>query len=89
MEYLDKDIVRKQRRRFNLLEEKVAQMQEDNAISGGNKTGNMEQLMESLKGLGKTAGAEEDYFGLQPFDTDSQEKFGTYSYLWISEKLLL
>jgi hypothetical protein len=42
MEYLDKDIVRKQRRRFNLLEEKVAQMQEDNAISGGNKTGNME-----------------------------------------------
>ncbi len=89
MEYLDKDIVRKQRRRFNLLEEKVAQMQEDNAISGGNKTGNMEQLMESLKGLGKTAGTEEDYFGLQPFDTDSQEKFGTYSYLWISEKLLL
>ena len=37
IEYLDKDIVRKQRRRFNLLEEKVAQMQEDNTISGGNK----------------------------------------------------
>ena len=42
MEYLDKDIVRKQRRRFNLLEEKVAQMQEDNAISGGNKTANLD-----------------------------------------------
>ena len=63
-------------------------MQEDNTISGGNKQGNLEQLMESLKGLGST-GAEEDYFGLLPFDTDQLEKFGTYSYLWISEKLLL
>ena len=89
IEYLDKDIVRKQRRRFNLLEEKVAQMQEDNTISGGNKQGNLEQLMESLKGLGSTAGVEEDYFGLLPFDTEHLEKFGTYSYLWISEKLLL
>lgn len=89
IEYLDKDIVRKQRRRFNLLEEKVAQMQEDNTISGGNKQGNLEQLMESLKGLGSTAGVEEDYFGLLPFDTEQLEKFGTYSYLWISEKLLL
>jgi hypothetical protein len=51
---------------------------------------NIEQLMESLKGLGTTTGgAEEDYFGLLPFDTEPQEKFGTYSYLWISEKLLL
>ena len=70
IEYLDKDIVRKQRRRFNLLEEKVAQMQEDNTISGGNKQGNLEQLMESLKGLGSTTGVEEDYFGLLPFDTE-------------------
>jgi hypothetical protein len=37
IEYLDKDIVRKQRHMFNLLEEKVAQMQEDNTISGRNK----------------------------------------------------
>ena len=64
-------------------------MQEDNAISGGNKTGNIDKLMESLKGMGSTAGGDEDYFGLLPFDTDSLEKFGTYSYLWISEKLLL
>jgi hypothetical protein len=57
IEYLDKDIVRKQRHRFNLLEEKVAQMQEDNIISGGNKQGNLEQLMESLKGLIRLLGS--------------------------------
>ena len=40
--------------------------------------------------MGSTAaGSDEDYFGLLPFDTDALEKFGTYSYLWISEKLLL
>jgi hypothetical protein len=87
IEYLDKDIVRKQRRRFNVLEEKVAQLQEDKTISGGNKVMNIEQLMESLKG--QAQGVEEDYFGLIHFDTDAQEKFATYSCLWISEKLLL
>jgi hypothetical protein len=45
--------------------------------------------MESLKSLGSTTGVEEDYFGLLPFDTEQLEKFGTYSYLWISEKLLI
>lgn len=92
LEYLDKDIVRKQRRRFNVLEEKVAQLQEDKTISGGNKTMNIEQLMESLKGQANqttSGGLDDDYFGLLPFDTEAQEKFGTYSYMWISEKLLL
>ena len=38
LEYLEKDIVRKQRRRFNFLEEKVKQIQE---ASGGAKQFNM------------------------------------------------
>ncbi len=87
-EYLDKDIVRKQRKRFQVLEEKVQQMQEDKSISGGNKVTDIEKLMESLNGQ-MTGGADEDYFGCVPFDNEVQEKFATYSYLWISEKLLL
>jgi len=35
MDYLDKDIVRKQRRRFMILEEKVKQIQEQKTLSGG------------------------------------------------------
>lgn len=53
---------------------------------------NIEKLMESLNTNKPGAGGdlkEEDYFGVVPFDTDVAEKFGTYSYLWISEKLLL
>jgi hypothetical protein len=49
-EYLDKDIVRKQRKRFQALEDKVQQMQEDKSISGGNKVTDIEKLMESLNG---------------------------------------
>jgi hypothetical protein len=49
-EYLDKDIVRKQRKRFQALEDKVQQMQEDKTISGGNKVTDIEKLMESLNG---------------------------------------
>lgn len=45
--------------------------------------------MESLKGQLGSGANEEDYFGLLPFDSDSAEKYATYSYLWISEKLLL
>jgi hypothetical protein len=62
------------------------------SISGGNKVMNIEKLMESLNTNKPGAGGdlkEEDYFGVVPFDTDVAEKFGTYSYLWISEKLLL
>ena len=89
-EYLDKDIVRKQRKRFQVLEEKVQQMQEDKSISGGNKVTDIEKLMETLNGqLQTTSGADEDYFGCVPFDNEVQEKFATYNYLWISEKLLL
>ncbi len=89
-EYLDKDIVRKQRKRFQVLEEKVQQMQEDKSISGGNKVTDIEKLMESLSGqMQANAGADEDYFGCVPFDNELQEKFATYNYLWISEKLLL
>ena len=89
-EYLDKDIVRKQRKRFQVLEEKVQQMQEDKSMSGGNKVTDIEKLMETLNGqIQATSGADEDYFGCVPFDNDVQEKFSTYNYLWISEKLLL
>ncbi len=89
-EYLDKDIVRKQRKRFQVLEEKVQQMQEDKSISGGNKVTDIEKLMESLNGqMQANTGADEDYFGCVPFDNEVQEKFATYNYLWISEKLLL
>ena len=89
-EYLDKDIVRKQRKRFQALEDKVQQMQEDKTISGGNKVTDIEKLMESLNGqLQATSAAEDDYFGCLTFDNEAQEKFSTYSYLWISEKLLL
>ncbi len=62
-------------------------MQEDKTISGGNKTMNVEQLMESLKG--QIGAVEEDYFGLITFDSEALEKSGTYAYMWISEKLLL
>ena len=50
LEYLDKDIVRKQRRRFQMLEEKVQQMQEQKQMTGGNQTVNMKQLDELLDG---------------------------------------
>lgn len=89
IEYLDKDIVRKQRQRFFILEEKVQKLQEQMSISGGNKVMNIEKLMESLNINAKPDLIEADYFGVVPFDTDAAEKFGTYSYLWISEKLLL
>lgn len=49
-EYLDKDIVRKQRKRFQVLEEKVQQLQEDKSISGGNKVTDIEKLMDTLNG---------------------------------------
>jgi hypothetical protein len=49
-EYLDKDIVRKQRKRFQVLEEKVQQLQEDKSMSGGNKVTDIEKLMETLNG---------------------------------------
>jgi len=32
---------------------------------------------------------EDDYWGIVQFETDEEEKFNTYTYLWISEKLLL
>jgi hypothetical protein len=52
---------------------------------------NIEKLMESLNkpGTAEASLKEEDYFGCLPFDTEQEEKFGTYQYLWISEKLLL
>lgn len=48
-------------------------------------------MLESLNkpGTGDAELKEEDYFGVVPFDTEAEEKFGTYQYLWISEKLLL
>ena len=49
-EYLDKDIVRKQRKRFQVLEEKVQQLQEDKSMSGGNKVTDIEKLRETLNG---------------------------------------
>ena len=91
LEYLEKDIVRKQRKRFAVLEEKVKQLQEEKSLSGGNQQFNIEKLLESLNkpGTGDADLKEEDYFGVVTFDTDTEEKFGTYQYLWISEKLLL
>ena len=51
---------------------------------------NIEKLMQSLKQAGESDDLkEEDYFGVIPFDSESDERFGTYNYLWISEKLLL
>jgi hypothetical protein len=44
VDYLEKDIVRKQRRRFMILEEKVKQMQEQKALSGGQKTFDIRRL---------------------------------------------
>lgn len=90
LEYLEKDIVRKQRRRFNALEEKVQQLQEQKSISGGNVTFNIEKLMESLAKPGQDADLkEEDYFGVIPFDSEAAEKAAGYTYLWLSEKYLL
>ena len=44
LEYLNKDIVRKQRKRFAALEEKVKQMLEQQALSGGNSTLGVKKL---------------------------------------------
>lgn len=64
--------MRKQRRRFNLLEEKVQQLQEQQSLSGGNQTTNVEKLMASLKHEG-AAGDHEDYFGLILFPEEGEK----------------
>ena len=88
LEYLDKDIVRKQRKRFNILEEKVKIMVEQKSISGGNKTLDMKKLHEAM---GTNDGLDEvdDYWGIVQFDSDEEEQLKVYQYLWISEKFFL
>jgi hypothetical protein len=55
LEYLEKDIVRKQRKRFAALEDRVKQMLEQQSLSGGNATlgtRKLQQLVSGDKALG-------------------------------------
>lgn len=48
--YLQKDIVRKQRKRFDTLEQKVQQMLEQQSLSGGNATLGPKKLQQLVSG---------------------------------------
>jgi len=50
LEYLDKDIVRKQRKRFAALEERVKQMLEQQSLNGGNGTLGPRKLQQLVSG---------------------------------------
>ena len=87
IEYLDKDIVRNQRKRFAALEEKVKQMLEEQSLSGGN-TGLGTKKLKQLVSGDKTVN-DDDNNNLIIFDSDEQAERKQYNYLWISEKQFL
>lgn len=87
IEYLDKDIVRKQRKRFAALEEKVKQMLEEQSLSGGNTGFGTKKLKQLVSG-DKTIN-DDDNNNLIVFDSDEQAEQKQYNYLWISEKQFL
>jgi len=88
LEYLDKDIVRKQRKRFAALEERVKQMLEQQSLSGGNATLGTKKLQQLVSG-DKSGNDEEANQLVVTFDSPEQEEAKLYAYLWISEKYFL
>lgn len=85
IEYLDKDIVRKQRKRFAALEDRVKQMLEQQSLSGGNGTLGPKKLQQLVSG-DTVMGDDEDNQLAVVFDSPEQETLKLYVYLWISEK---
>ena len=88
LEYLDKDIVRKQRKRFAALEERVKQMLEQQSLSGGNASLGTKKLQQLVSG-DKTVDEDEANQHVVAFETPEQEAEKLYAYLWISEKCFL
>lgn len=88
LEFLDKDIVRKQRKRFAALEEKVKQMLEQQTLSGGNSTLGTKKLQQLVSG-DKVSLDDEDAQMMLKFDTPEEEAKKFYTFLWISEKHFL
>ena len=88
LEYLDKDIVRKQRKRFAALEERVKHMLEQQSLSGGNATLGTKKLQQLVSG-DKPTDDNDDNQLVVTFDSPEQEAAKLYAYLWISEKYFL
>jgi hypothetical protein len=88
LEYLDKDIVRKQRKRFAALEERVKQMLEQQSLSGGNASLGPKKLQQLVSG-DQAVGEDEANQLVVTFESPEQEAAKLYAYLWISEKYFL
>jgi hypothetical protein len=72
LEYLDKDIVRKQRKRFAALEERVKQMLESQTLSGGNGTLGPKKLQQLVSGDSATGDDDDNQLAVV-FDSPEQE----------------
>lgn len=93
-ELLDQDIVLKQRKRFEQLEEEVKILLEQKALNGGNKVitnKQLKQIMEmTQQGVqGKHAQNEAGNAQVISFTDDEDEMTRTYDLLWVSEKYFL
>jgi hypothetical protein len=88
LEYLDKDIVRKQRKRFAALEERVKHMLEQQSLSGGNASLGTKKLQQLVSG-DKPTDDDDDNQLVLAFDSPEQEAQKFYMYLWVSEKYFL
>lgn len=88
LEYLDKDVVRKQRKRFAALEEKVKQILEEQSLTGGNASLGPRKLQQLVSG-DKASGDDEGDQLVVVFDSPEQETQKRYVYLWVSEKYFL
>jgi hypothetical protein len=88
LEYLNKDIVRKQRKRFAALEDRVKQMLEQQSLTGGNQTLGTKKLQQLVSGdkLDDENDADQQIIN---FDSPEVEALKLYQYLWISEKFFL
>lgn len=90
--YLEKDIVRKQRIRFEALEERVKQMLEQQTLNGGNVTLGPRKLQQLISGDAPgvaDAPGEPDQHLAEAFETPEKEAEKLYSFLWVSERFNL
>ena len=88
LEYLNKDIIRKQRKRFAALEERVKHMLEQQSLSGGNATMGTKRLQQLVSG-DKVVSEEDGEGQLLAIDSREEQASKFYAWLWISEKYLL
>lgn len=90
--YLEKDIVRKQRIRFEALETRVKEMIEQETLNGGNVSLGPRRLRQLISGDDMPAtdiksGPEVEL--AQALDTPEKEAAKLYAFLWISERFAL